>query len=225
MIHAHVSTPPINSRFLGIAILVVLFSVLLASGQKKGGANACPTPPPPATDTTCYSGSGCLDISFDYDGLATTFFNNYQANHIHTLLAQPDGKIVAVGFVNNSDIGTSLDFVVIRYNSDGSLDTTFGDLDPSTLQRRGYTTTALTTDQDRAEAGALQADGKILAGGYSNGSWAVSRYNSDGTLDNTFAGDGIAFFSLGSATVRSMTVQAEGKIFLGGKPPSGVEPL
>lgn len=184
----------------------------------KGGPNACPTPPAPVGDTTCYAGSGCLDVSFDNDGLVTTFLNNYQANHIHTLLIQPDGKIVGVGFTNNTDNGTSLDFFVIRYNADGSLDTTFGDFDPLTLQSRGYTKTALTTDQDRSEAGALQADGKILAGGYSNGSWAVSRYNSDGTLDTTFDGDGIAFFNLGSAAVRAMTVQADGKILLTGEP-------
>jgi uncharacterized delta-60 repeat protein len=75
---------------------------------------------------------------------------------------------------------------VVRYNTDGSLDTTF-DSD-------GKVTTAIGSSDDLAYSVAIQADGKIVAAGLShNGSYpkfAVVRYNTDGSLDTTFDSDG-----------------------------------
>ena len=67
---------------------------------------------------------------------------------------QPDGKIVAAG---HAIIGSTADFALVRYNLDGSLDTTF-DTD-------GKVTTAFGSGNDTAFAVALQPDGKIVAAG------------------------------------------------------------
>jgi uncharacterized delta-60 repeat protein len=98
-------------------------------------------------------------------------------------MLQPDGKIVAGGY---SYTGSSYAFAVVRYNSDGSLDNSFdGD---------GKVTTAVGTIIDQIRSVALQSDGKILAFGRSNDGnnnrFALARYNSDGSLDNSFDGDG-----------------------------------
>lgn len=148
------------------------------------------------------------------------YLNNYQANNFRKLLVQPDGKIIGVGEVDNRDSGTSSDFLVARYNADGTPDTSFGDFDSSTLQRRGYTTTAFSTAQDRAESAVLQPDGKIIAGGIVDpiGSWGIARYNTDGTLDPTFDGDGMMTINVGSSSVKSIVIQSDGKILLVGAP-------
>ena len=69
---------------------------------------------------------------------------------------QSDGKIVVAGY---SDNGSNDDFALVRYNTDGSLDTTF-DSD-------GKVTTAIGSGDEHACSVAIQSDGKIVAAGYS----------------------------------------------------------
>ncbi|MEQ1353751.1 MAG: delta-60 repeat domain-containing protein [Candidatus Acidiferrum sp.] len=102
------------------------------------------------------------------------------------LAIQPDGKIIVGG---DSYQGTSYDFTLARYNSNGTLDNSFGS--------GGIVTTSLSNIDGMFSALALQLDGKILAAGLKNfGSFntdfAVVRYNSDGSLDNTFGMNGVA---------------------------------
>lgn len=182
---------------------------------KAGSGGKCPTPPPPPSDTKCYSGSGCLDTTFDYDGLVNTNLNSSSGNSIKKIITQPDGKIVAVGEINNSNSAT--DFFVIRYNADGSLDSSFGDFDPANpILRRGYTSIVFSSNNDWVQAGAWQADGKILIGGASNGSGAIARINSDGTLDNTFDGDGKLLINSPLTFIKAIAIQSDGKILVGG---------
>ena len=104
---------------------------------------------------------------------------------------QSDGKIVAAGY---SDNGSNDDFALVRYNTDGSLDTSF-DSD-------GKVTTAIGSGTDQAFSVAIQSDGKIVAAGYSdNGSnddFALVRYNTDGSLDTSFDSDGKVTTAIGS---------------------------
>ncbi len=94
-----------------------------------------------------------------------------------------------------------------------------GDLDP-VFGPVGFVTTSLSSTADRAFAAALQTDGKIVAAGSRNngGSFAVVRYNSDGTLDTTFDGDGIVSIFIGNfgSEARSLAIQADGRIVVGG---------
>jgi len=134
---------------------------------------------------------GALDTTFGSPatpGKVLTDFGN--ADIAYAVAVQPDGKIVAAG--NAMTTGSGLDFAVARYNSDGTLDTTFGQ-----SSTPGKVTTMFSADSDTASALLLQADGKILVGGdcYQGASgtgvdFALARYNADGTLDATFGTGG-----------------------------------
>jgi uncharacterized delta-60 repeat protein len=89
---------------------------------------------------------------------------------------QSDNKIVAGGYSTDSSDGS--DFVVTRYNTDGSLDASFGS--------NGKAVTDIGSS-DTAYALIIQADGRILLGGATNGAFAIARYNSNGSLDFSFA--------------------------------------
>ena len=92
---------------------------------------------------------------------------------------QADGKILVAGY---SDNGTNDDFALVRYNTDGTLDTSFG--------RRRHRHHRHRHRDDFGHSVTVQADGKILVAGDSyNGTdndFALVRYNSDGTLDTGF---------------------------------------
>jgi uncharacterized delta-60 repeat protein len=129
-----------------------------------------------------YNADGSLDSSFSADGMALTNFT--AANDFaFGVLVQPDGKIVAAGRAG----GAGGRIALARYDADGSLDATFsGD---------GRLMTNFTPGDDRADHVVLQADEKIVAAGTANSfgrtaSFAVVRYNADGTLDAGFSGDG-----------------------------------
>lgn len=141
---------------------------------------------------------------------------------------QADGKIILVG-VAQSDADGNYDFAVTRLNADGSLDTTFGTngkkviaFDLGGLDSNGNPT----LDTDAATSVAIQADGKIVVGGYAqrglgNFDFAVVRLNTDGSLDTTFSSDGKATvaFDLGGAgddRATGVAIQGDGKIVLVG---------
>ncbi len=172
------------------------------------------TPMNSPTATPCYS-AGSLDPSFDSDGKVTTPVLN---SHDYALAVaiQPDGKIVAVGY---SDNGSNGDFALVRYNADGSLDTTFdGD---------GKVTTPILDSHDNAYSVAIQADGRIVAAGHTlNGTTydiALARYNADGSLDLSFDGDGKVITPVLSSgdSARSVVIQPDGKIVAAGYSSNG----
>lgn len=148
-------------------------------------------PPPPMPSI--------LDTSFDGDGKATleAFGGDRSA-----MAVQPDGKIVMVG-------GTFLDFVMARFNFDGSLDTGFGD-DGKVV------TDMVSGQQEEALAVALQANGKIVVAGYSGPEFAVARYNSDGSLDEDF-GDGGRIVDGVAGIAYAVAIQPDGRIVVGGR--------
>ncbi len=89
---------------------------------------------------------------------------------------QADGKIVLVGFSNN---GIDNDSAVVRLNSDGSPDTSFGGGDGFVMNSNG-------SGYDGAHGVALQADGTILLAGFSDSDIGLQRFTSDGDLDTSF---------------------------------------
>jgi len=157
-----------------------------------------------------YNPDGSLDTGFDGDGKVTTDFSS-SFDWAFSATVQADGKILVAGF---SDNGSNEGFALVRYNSDGSLDTGFdGD---------GKVTTALGSIDDEGYSVTVQADGKILVAGFSlkgrNADFALVRYNTDGSLDTGFGGDGKVTTALGSSDdwSYSVTVQADGKILAAG---------
>ena len=147
-----------------------------------------------------YNPNGSLDTSFSGDGKQTTDFGGSEA--ASGVALQSDGKIVAVG-------GERLrDFALARYNPNGSLDTTFSGDGKQTTDFGG---------SDGARGVALQADGKIVAVGIAGGngsSFALARYNPNGTLDPTFSGDGKQTTSFGGYFdgATAVALQGDGKI-------------
>jgi len=140
----------------------------------------------------------------------------FAADRAQAQVIQSDGKIVVAGYAYN---GTDYDFALARYNSDGSLDTTnFG-------SGTGKVTTPFGTGSDQAFAVALQSDGKIVVAGTTRSQgksdFAVARYNSDGSLDETNFGNGTGkvTLSIGSddAIAYAVAIQpADGKIVVAG---------
>ncbi|MDP3300652.1 MAG: hypothetical protein Q8S36_01655 [Sulfuricurvum sp.] len=156
-----------------------------------------------------YNSDGTLDTTFDSDGKVITSVGGSNDSALSVIL-QTDGKILVAGI---SYTGSSYDFALVRYNSDGSLDTTF-DSD-------GKVTTPIGLGIDTGRSVALQADGKIIvAGDTANGSnydFALVRYNSDGSLDTTFGGDGKVTTDFGTDDfIQGVTVQEDGKIVVAG---------
>ncbi len=156
-----------------------------------------------------YNADGSLDTSFSGDGLVTTSFGGTN-NYGWDVAVQSDGAIVVAG---SSSAGGTLDFAVARFDSSGNLDTTFsGD---------GLLTTPIGAGTDQAQSVTIQADGKLLVAGYShNGTdndFAVVRYNTNGTLDTSFSGDGKLTTDFGAAdTGQSITLQSDGKFLVSG---------
>ena len=157
-----------------------------------------------------YNIDGTLDLSFSGDGIVTTD-SGAQYDVGCGVALQPDGKIVVVG---NSSNGSNAVFAVVRYDTDGTLDTSFSE--------DGIVTTALGSSGDYANAVALQPDGKIVVvGSSSNGSnsdFAVVRYNTDGTLDASFSEDGIVTTAIGPSYdyANSVAIQPDGRIVVAG---------
>jgi uncharacterized delta-60 repeat protein len=157
-----------------------------------------------------YNTDGTLDSSFGVDGKATTDFGAGDAV-VLSITTQTNGKIIVGGYTDN---GTDYDFAIARYNSDGSLDNSFG--------VNGKVTTAFGMGDDFAESVVLQPDGKIVASGAShNGTdldFAIARYNSDGTLDNSFGVGGKATTDFGTGEDQgwSVAIQPNGRIIVAG---------
>ncbi|WP_228012927.1 putative Ig domain-containing protein [Nostoc edaphicum] len=142
-----------------------------------------------------------LDDSFDSDGKVTTDIGTNTTDIAYSITLQDDGKILVGGVSNNN-------FAVVRYDSNGSLDTSFG--------TAGKVTTNLGST-DIAYSIALQDDGKILVGGVSSSNFAVVRYNSNGSLDTSFGTAGKVINNLGSSDIAySVALQDDGKILLAG---------
>jgi len=152
-----------------------------------------------------YNMDGSLDTTFDGDGRVTTDFAG-GSDEAFAVAIQSDGKIVAAGSASISGV----DFALARYNTDGSLDPTFdGD---------GKVTTDYGFGSSEVHGLAIQADGKIVAAGLGRAAgtdFALARYNSNGSLDPTFGGDGtVTFLGFGSNDNRAnaVAIQADGKI-------------
>lgn len=154
-----------------------------------------------------YNVDGTLDTTFDGDGKATTDIGSSTIDLASDVAIQPDGRIVAGG---TGGPRGALDFAVVRYNADGSLDTSF-DTD-------GKVTTGIGPANDLATGMGLQADGRIvLTGGTIDDDYdvAVVRYDADGTLDTTFGTNGKVVTDVGASSLDmslASVLQADGKI-------------
>ncbi len=161
------------------------------------------------------AGAGLLDLTFDSDGVVTTDIGSSAEGYSVTI--QSDGKILVAGIADN---GVDDDFALVRYNPDGTLDTSFG--------VNGVVTTDIDSSDDCCQSMALQSDGKIVAAGIADNGvdhdFALVRYNPDGTLDTSFGANGVVTTDIGSSEEGySVTIQSDGKILVAGIAHYGVD--
>lgn len=163
---------------------------------------------------------GTLDTSFDDDGRQSIDLES-DFDFGTAVAVQPDGKIVVSG---NSFQAGGYDFAVARLNADGSLDTSFDGDGRQTVDFGG--TPVLDEfnflDEDARDM-VLQPDGKIVVAGSVlreepiGYDFAVARLNVDGSLDNSFDGDGRQTIGTPKTeVVRGVALQADGKIVVAG---------
>jgi uncharacterized delta-60 repeat protein len=150
-----------------------------------------------------YTADGALDKSFSGDGKLATDFSK-RADVARAVVVQADGKILVTGHSGNA-------FALARYNTDGTLDQSFsGD---------GKVTTDFIGSGQDGQSMVVQTDGKIIVVGRSSKNFALARYNTDGTLDHSFSGDGkqTTDFAHGADSARAAAVRPDGKILVAGR--------
>ncbi len=164
-----------------------------------------------------YNINGSLDNTFGVGGIVTTPLGSAN-DQGQSVALQTDGKILLAGFTNN---GVNEDFGVCRYDTNGVLDPSF-DVD-------GIVTTDFAAAIDVGRAIAVQLDGRIVVAGWSsNGTdmdFALTRYNTDGSLDLTFDTDGKVTTPIGSSNDQgySLAIQADGRLVVAGISSNGVD--
>lgn len=201
-------------RFFSPGIL--LSALCLASLLGLTGADIAP--PSFSSVSSAPVTAGDLDTSFGDAGRVVTSFGR-DRDSAYDVAIQADGKIVAVGGAAPG-AGWGWDFGVARYNSNGSLDASFG--------AGGLATTSFGEPgtENSAYALALQGDGKIVVAGVAmvqgssgyNDHFAIVRYLSNGSLDPSFDGDGKVTTRIYGAEnkARAVALQGDGKIVAAG---------
>ncbi|HJS93022.1 MAG TPA: Calx-beta domain-containing protein [Solirubrobacteraceae bacterium] len=153
-----------------------------------------------------YTADGQPNPAFPAGGFVKTDVAG-RADGANAVAVQPDGKIVAAGFAQTSPV--DFDFALVRYNPDGSLDTSFGG--------DGIVTTDLGSESDAANGVAIQPDGKIVAVGVTGENIGLARYLPDGALDLTFGGTGTVVSDLGFDDVANgVAITSGGTILVAG---------
>lgn len=185
---------------------------LLAAGPARNPENGRP-----AFGLVRYTNAGKLDTSFGDGGKVTTRVTlnpGYNiADEAEAMAVAPDGKILVAGSAG----GFPSDFGLVRYLPNGRLDESFGD-GGRVITDFGY--------DDKAQALAIQPDGKIVVAGHGSLQgksvedidFALARYNADGTLDTSFGTGGKVTTDLSGFQdwANGIALRPDGKIVLGG---------
>jgi len=164
---------------------------------------------------------GTLDTSFGTNGIVVAMLGN-NADSVVKVRLQPDGKIILAG-TSWAD-GTAYNIMLIRYNSNGTLDTTFNST--------GFVTRNINGESyDYAGDIAVLPDGKIVLVGNTNpsifaeGDILLMRFNANGTLDTTFDGDGIlTITTTAGGAAGQIIILSDGKYLVTGYRNDGVKP-
>lgn len=174
--------------------------------------------------------NGVTDEFFGHNGVVTTDVSGGE-DYLDSITVQSDGKILALGTSYDANSGYA-SIGLVRYNNDGSLDTTFNtigwisfDFDPSASYSHNYGKQVL-----------VQNDEKIVVVGEASSSnlgIGMARFLPDGLPDDTFGINGRVtanyatgdYESLGGIWVSGAALQTDGKIVVTGTSVSGSQPL
>lgn len=157
-----------------------------------------------------YTSAGVLDASFGVGGIVVTPISD-EGDYAHTVLIQDDGKIMIGGGGKTPD--EEFFFAVLRYNADGTLDTSFAS--------DGVAAKTMSTYSAEGAAMRVQADGSFVVAGYADvddvGCFAMTRFTAAGELDATFGTGGVVTTPIGEwASANALAIQADGRIVLAG---------
>lgn len=169
-----------------------------------------------------YNTNGNLDGSFGTNGVVTVDFYGSR-DRLNAVGIQPDGRIVVAGYSQDGvNSPTQDDIIVARYNTDGTLDTNFG--------QGGKVVTDFESHQEIAYDLLIQSDGKIVVSGLAATideggfgvyypDFAAARYTSSGELDDSFGTGGKVTTNIAGDTDFSYAaaLQSNGKIVLTGR--------
>lgn len=167
--------------------------------------------------------NGSLDTAFGTGGKVYAAISNFD-DYFQSAALTNEGKIVVAGKIQSVGDSTNSDFLVARFNSNGTLDTSFGGVGFLTINQSSF---------DSFNSVAVQSDGKIVAAGYTsqnNGEIAVFRFNPNGSLDSSFRG-GFVYLNYNDVTEESafaVSIVQNYKILIGGThkrpvPPPGAD--
>jgi uncharacterized delta-60 repeat protein len=202
-----IAQPSVGNNILNVReVLVQTDGRLLVAGQANFGGNI-------NIFVLRYNSNGTLDNSFGASGIVQTDIDN-QLNVVGGMALQADGKIVVNSVNLNSSGSALLSSSIVRYNTDGTLDNTFGTGGIVRMTEPSQNSAGI------AIALAIQQNGKILTAGMRNGTYAVARYNPNGTIDTSFGTNGIVTTTLGNNPgfdrIFSIALQSDGKIVAAG---------
>lgn len=162
-----------------------------------------------------YSVNGVLDNTFGTNGIIVTDFQALD-DEGRGITVLSDDSILVTGFVTNPNSSNTQDVFVLKVNSNGVLDNTFG--------TGGLTISAANVDfvanditvdsQDR-----IIVVGSAFLGGIVNNVFTAARFNADGTADTTFGANGriAVSFDNGDGGLNAVTIDSEGKILAAGR--------
>jgi uncharacterized delta-60 repeat protein len=202
---------PLNSN--GASSVIILPDGKILAGGGSGGVMALAR----------FNSDGTLDTTFDGDGKVTTDFDGGSGESAEYLLPQADGKVIAVGSMSGTFPASQQVIVLARYNTDGSLDTTFGDGGKFYLSFSGII--------NYLHGAVIQTDGKILLSGRyvfkrpnctptksdscNETQHFLNRYDQQMRPDRKFGRQGKI---LSRDYFTDLSLQADGRILVGGKP-------
>lgn len=179
---------------------------------------AMPTDDPLPATVFCFTSDGELDADFGNNGMVQTSMGEDTWVFPARITAQPDGKVLYSGSFYNLGSSTQ-DALLIRYNTDGTLDTSFGN--------GGIVTTDVEGRTDQLFMTLLRADGRFIACGETHDPEGQESlllgYQPDGTLDQSFGDGGVVRFVADSGSeADAMAWQEDGKLLVSGISGNGV---
>ena len=196
-----------SSGEIGNAIAVQRNGKILMAGESNASGS---------TDFAIarYRRNGSLDPNFGYAGRVLTHFSGAAFAIATAVTVARDGKIVAAGWSGVNTTQTA--FALVRYNPDGSLDSSFGS--------GGIVLTKFSAATgEHAKDVVISRNGKIIVAGSSlNGvteDFALARYRRNGSLDPSFGSGGKVLTHFGSSTFdegNAVALERSGKIIAAG---------
>ncbi len=164
-----------------------------------------------------FTAAGALDPAFGTGGIALADFGR-SGDAARAVALDSTGRIVAGGTAALE--GSKNDFALARFTAAGVLDTAFSSDGKSTIDAAALGSSG---GPERIEGLAIQADGRILAGGSApdqntRSQWAAARVNDDGSVDAAFGTNGVARLTLSTSTFGTVggVALAGGQLVLAG---------